>query len=76
MTDPTFITALATLITAVALLMKQFQTAKQQEATHETLRQVDAHTNGQFTALSQAVADLRSKQATPGEMAARTDDQP
>lgn len=71
MTDPTFITALATLVASVTALIKVMQVERQAVATHQTLKVVDAHTNGQLQGLQQAVTDLRSVRATPGELAAR-----
>ena len=70
-TDPTFITALATLIASVVSLLKVLQVERQAHDTHETLKVVDAHTNGQLAALQQAVTDLRAVKATQSELDAR-----
>lgn len=70
---PTFITALATLVTAIASLLKVFQVQRQNDKTHETLNVVNRNTNGALKDLQQSMTDMRSSQATPAEMAARPD---
>jgi len=62
--DPTFLTALATLITAITALIKVFHVEKQAVESRATLEDVKTNTNG---ILSQAQAAA----ATPDELAAR-----
>lgn len=73
MSDPTFITALATLIASITALVRVLQVQRLQAETHETVKAIDAQTNGTLTALQQAVIDLRSTIATPAELQARSD---
>ena len=72
MSDPTFITALATLIASITALIKVLQVQRAQANTHETIKAIDVHTNGTLTALQQNVIDLRSTIATPAELEARS----
>jgi hypothetical protein len=73
---PTFLTSLATLLASLTALIKVLQVQRQGQETHDTLRKVDSNTNGSYSALQQNVSDLRSSQATPAEVAARTDPGP
>lgn len=71
MTDPTFITALATLITAVSALLKVLQVERQTSENRDTLRVVNHNTNAAMTSLQATVTDLRAGQATPAELLKR-----
>ncbi len=62
--DPTFLTALATLITAITALVKVFHVEKQATETRSTLEEVKANTNGILT-------KAQANQATTAELAAR-----
>lgn len=70
-TDPAFLTALATLITAFAALIKLFQAEGQRDKQTTKLDRINEQTNGTLTALHDTVATLKSTQATTEELAAR-----
>ena len=76
MGDPIFLTALATLITAVASFIKVLTVERVARDHTVTLNTVQVNTNGRLDALTQQVASLQSQAATTREMAARTDDHP
>ena len=76
MSDPIFLTALATLITAVASFVKVLTVERVARDHTATLNTVNVNTNGRLDALTQQVASLQSKAATPEEMSARADDHP
>lgn len=70
-TDPAFITALATLITALVGLLRVFQQSSTIKDTHATVKQVQKDTNGTVEALRAQLDHMRTTQATPEELAAR-----
>ena len=76
MNDPIFLTALATLVTAVASFVKVLTVERVTRDHTVTLNTVQVNTNGRLDALAAQVTNLQSKAATPKEMAARTDDHP
>ena len=76
MSDPIFLTALATLITAVASFVKVLTVERVARDHTATLNTVNVNTNGRLDALTEKVASLRNQAATPEEMAARSDDHP
>lgn len=71
MNDPLFLTALATLITAVASFVKVVTVEKVARDHTATLNTVNVNTNGRLDALTRQVASLQSLAATPKELAAR-----
>jgi 5-hydroxyisourate hydrolase-like protein (transthyretin family) len=71
MNDPIFLTALATLVTAVASLVKVLTVERVTRDHTVTLNTVQVNTNGRLDALTQQVASLQSLAATPKEIAAR-----
>ena len=58
--DPAFLTALATLITAITALIKVFHVEKQTKSNQEVLQDVKQQTNGSMMQLKDQVGELRS----------------
>ena len=73
MNDPIFLTALATLITAVASFVKVLTVERVARDHTVTLNTVQVNTDGRLDALTHQVASLRSKAATTSELAARSE---
>jgi hypothetical protein len=71
LSNPVMITALATLITAIAGLLKVMQVGAKADQTHATLQAVEKNTNGTLEALNARLDIAQGKQASPAEIAAR-----
>lgn len=73
-TNPELYASIAALVTALTVLAKLFKLQAGQDATHDTLRVVQANTDGQLKGLQEDVRSLTEKQATSVELAARAPD--
>ena len=71
MSDPIFLTALATLITAVASFVKVLTVERVTRDHTATLNTVNVNTNGRLDNLARQVTSLQESAATPKELAAR-----
>ena len=70
-TNPAFIAALATFITAVAGLIKLLQAEDQRKGQGVKLDTISQATNGTLDSLQKTIEALRVSQATLEELAAR-----
>lgn len=71
LTNPAFIAAVATLVTAITSLVKVFHVEAQAKVTQSTLETVNKNTNGTLQEVKADVARLAATQATQSEMEAR-----
>ena len=64
LTDPAFLTALATLITAITALIKVFHVEQTTKDNNRQIREVNEKTNGSVSELKGQVDTLKSHLAT------------